>query len=690
MKPRNALFAIAPIALLLLPAGVFLVDESVAEGEVPRNVSVGEVDLSGLSEEDATLAMAAYEHELRTTPAVFTVNESTFQMQPSAIDLDIDEEAAVQTAMAQRRDGGSFSRFWSWIGGFSTPIALPLPATVDDDAVEDHLFAWESAAIPNPAFEGSVSAPEGEVVVQYPRAGERLDVVTSAALVYDAVTTRVRTTTTLRVIESVPVITDSDVDAAAAQVRRAIDSDVTLSNAEIDFAFTFAPADIATAIYTEVHEDPAEIVVLLDEDVVRHILDPERASFELPPVEASYSVNTQNDHVSIVPSRFGTKLDAPGVTAALLAGALGSGSGPFPVADAAPPSFSTEDAEAYGPLTLLAKFTTNTPGTNRVRNIHLIADAVDGVVTLPGKVFSLNELAGRRTEEKGYLEDCAIVAGAILCEGHPANVGGGVSQFATTLYNAGFFACYDDVDHSPHSLYFDRYPEAREATLGFPSPDVKIGNDSQAPFIVKTAYTNRLISVRIYGNNGGRTCDAELSDRSNIREFETKYVADVDNEHGLAPGQEKRTVQGKNGWVVTSTRVITYPDGSVVREPFWWRYEVLNEEITVHPCMVTGAPVNCPEQVPGGLNGQIYGEAASTLAGLGFLVIREDTPVGDPASHDIVISVSPGPETWVNIGGTVTLTVGVYEDPGGGEDPGDGEEGGGGEPPPDEGNGEEP
>jgi vancomycin resistance protein YoaR len=682
VKPRNALFAIVPLALLLLPVGVFWVDESVAEGEVPRNVRVGEVDLSGLSYDDAILAMQAYEHELRTTPASFAVNATTFQMQPSAIELDVDEETAVEAAMAQRRDGGTLSRFWSWLTGFSTPIALPLPATVDDDAVDDHLFAWETAAIPNPAFEGSVSVAEGEVITQYPKAGERLDGDTSARLMYDTVTTRERATTTLRVVESVPVITDSDVDAAAAQVRRAVDSDVTLSNDEIDFVFTFVAANIARAIGTEVHEDPAEIIVLLDEDVIAEILDPARSDFELPPRNATYSVNTSNDSVSIIHSRYGTKLDAPGVTSSLLAAALGSGTGPFPVADADPPSFSTEDAEAYGPLHLEAKFSTNTPGTNRVTNIHIIADAVDGVVTLPGQTFSLNEEAGRRTEEKGYLEDCAIVAGAILCEGHPANIGGGVSQFATTLYNAGFFACYEDVEHRPHSLYFERYPEAREATLGFPNPDVKIRNDSEAPFIIKTAYNSSVVTVRIYGNNGGRTCDAELGERGNIKEFETVYVADVDNEYGLAPGQERRTVSGKNGWTVTSTRVITYADGTVVRQPFWWKYAVLNEEITVHPCMVSGEARNCPIQVPG-LAGQTYGDAAATLAGLGFVVIRSDTAVTDPASHDIVISVSPGPGTWVGVGGSVTLTVGVYEDPGGGD--GDGGDGDGGE----EGGGEE-
>ena len=676
MKPRIALFALVPIALLLLPAGVFWIDESVAEGEVPRNVSVGEVDLSGLSYDDAILTMQAHEQELRTTPATFQVNATSFQLVPTSIDLTVDEVQAVDQAMAQRRDGGILSRFWSWIGGFSKPISLALPATVDDDAVHDQLTGWQLSAIPNPAFEGSVSVIEGEVVAEYPAAGERLDNDRSAVLIRNAVITLDRSNpTTLSVVTSVPVITDSDVDAAAVKVRKAIDSEVTLTNREIEFTVTFLPGDIASAIVTVVHDDTAQIEVLLDEDVVATILDPMRSLFELPPIEATYDVDTGNDRVTIIPSRYGTKLDAPGVTESLLAAALGSGSGVFPVADADPPRFSTEDAEAYGPLKLLSKFTTNTPGTNRVHNIHLIADSVDGVVTFPGGVFSLNAHAGKRTVEKGYLEDCAIVAGEIVCEGHPANIGGGVSQFATTLYNAGFFACLEDAEHRPHSLYFDRYPEAREATLGFPNPDVKIGNNSQAPFVVKTAYNNAVVSVRIYGNTGGLRCDAELSDRSNIEEFETVHVADVENEHGLAPGQELRIVNGKNGFVVTSTRVITHPDGTVERQPFWWRYNVVNEQIAVHRCMISGEPVNCPQQVPS-VAGQTYGDAAATLAGFGFVIIRDDVVVEDPAAHEIVISVSPGVGTWVNQGGSVTVTVGVYTAPEEPEEPAEGGEGG--------------
>ena len=90
--------------------------------------------------------------------------------------------------------------------------------------------------------------------------------------------------------------------------------------------------------------------------------------------------------------------------------------------------------------------------------------------------------------------------------------------------------------------------------------------------------------------------------------------------------------------------------------------------------MVTRQPVSCPAQVPS-VAGMTYDEVASSLAGLGWIVIRNDVTVEDPAAHHIVIAVSPRPGNWVDLGGSVTLTVGVYE--GGGKEEG-GEEAGGG------------
>jgi hypothetical protein len=135
----------------------------------------------------------------------------------------------------------------------------------------------------------------------------------------------------------------------------------------------------------------------------------------------------------------------------------------------------------------------------RVTNIHLIADTVDGAVVAPGETWSLNGYVGQRTEAKGYVSAGAIRGGEMVSE-----VGGGTSQFATTLYNAIFFAGLEDVSHHPHSIYFPRYPLGREATLGWTVPDVVFRNDTDYPVTIDTSYTGTSITVQLIGANGRR------------------------------------------------------------------------------------------------------------------------------------------------------------------------------------------
>lgn len=164
------------------------------------------------------------------------------------------------------------------------------------------------------------------------------------------------------------------------------------------------------------------------------------------------------------------------------------------------------------PRVLVSTFTTSyTPGQDRNTNIQGIADATDGAVVSAGETFSLNGHVGQRTIEKGYVAAPAIIGGEIYCCDHPVNIGGGTSQFATTLYNAIFFGGYEDVYHRPHSIYFSRYPMGREATLGWTGPDVKFRNDTSFPVTIDTSYTSDSLTVDFWGWNEGRIVTAGVS-----------------------------------------------------------------------------------------------------------------------------------------------------------------------------------
>ncbi len=176
-------------------------------------------------------------------------------------------------------------------------------------------------------------------------------------------------------------------------------------------------------------------------------------------------------------------------------GVLGGSAGPFEL------TAKTDDdpltkAWANGSLIVepVGEFTTKHSCCEaRVTNIHRIADLVRGVYLLPGETFSLNEFVGPRTKANGFVFAHAIRQGHLVDE-----VGGGVSQFVTTTFNAAYFAGLDFDEYRSHTIYFSRYPFGREATLGIPHPDLILRNTTEYPILMWNTYTGTTLTVTIY------------------------------------------------------------------------------------------------------------------------------------------------------------------------------------------------
>ncbi len=193
---------------------------------------------------------------------------------------------------------------------------------------------------------------------------------------------------------------------------------------------------------------------------------------------------------------------------------------------------------------LIGTFTTMyEPGQPRVTNIRKMAATVDGTVIAPGAQFSLNGIVGERTTAKGYLPAPFIAEGNKLED----SVGGGVSQFSTTMYNAAYFAGLRIDAHTPHSFYISRYPAGREATLNFGSIDLQWTNDTKTPIFVKTASDETSVTVSLYGHNGGRKVSAVSAPRVS------------------RPG---------GGFAVTITRSVRYPGGDTKKDSYTTTYGV--------------------------------------------------------------------------------------------------------------------
>ena len=208
-----------------------------------------------------------------------------------------------------------------------------------------------------------------------------------------------------------------------------------------------------------------------------------------------------------------------------------------------------------GPTHLVSRFTTyHACCQPRVRNIQLMAREVDDWIVLPWETFDLWEVIGPTTEAEGYVPAPILINGEGYCCDHPLNIGGGTSQFGTTLYNAIYWGAYDEIKHKPHSKYISRYPVGVEATLGYPNLNVVFKNDSWNPIYIRTRYTSSSITVELCANNDGRTVVGWHSGG--------RTTINVTNSGGDDARRVSSSVTGPVPGMVKIQRTITGPEGT--------------------------------------------------------------------------------------------------------------------------------
>jgi vancomycin resistance protein YoaR len=226
----------------------------------------------------------------------------------------------------------------------------------------------------------------------------------------------------------------------------------------------------------------------------------------------------------------------------------------------------------------VSSFTTRHPCCEkRVDNIHRIAELLDGTVVEPGQTVSVNALVGPRTTKNGFVPAPTIEEGEIV-----DSVGGGVSQFATTFFNALFHGGYEIIERQPHTFWFPRYPMGHEATLSWPKPDIIFKNDTEAGLLIKTVRTGTSITVRLYGDNGGRKVRATVSGRKDVVDAPLEILPNPK----LPADEEKVKEPGSVGWSVIVSRELTFADGTKKEERRKVTYKARPRRIEIHPCRI--------------------------------------------------------------------------------------------------------
>ena len=222
--------------------------------------------------------------------------------------------------------------------------------------------------------------------------------------------------------------------------------------------------------------------------------------------------------------------------------------------------------------------TTTTNDSKRNTNIQLSAQAISGKTVLPGEIFSFNGATGERTAAKGYQEAPAISGGQSKDE-----VGGGVCQTSSTLFNAVARADLEIIERNPHAWPSHYIEKGFDATVNWPGLDFKFKNNTEWPIFIIAGYNKKKVTVNIYGMSLGSDVRIDLESelvRTIPKPEGTKYVINT----SLAPGESRKTVTGRQGYEVNTWKVWYQGNRETKREIlFKTTYKAYQETIEYNP-----------------------------------------------------------------------------------------------------------
>ncbi|WP_422647120.1 VanW family protein [Actinoalloteichus caeruleus] len=534
--------AIAVAATIAGLAVLYGVDMAMSSGKVPRGVEVAGVDIGGMDR------MAA-EERLRDEigprlgqPIEVTGGDVTAAIEPDNAGLSMNWSETMQLVGDQPLN--PITRLTSF---FSTTEIAPVP-----QADRDQLASAVSDLAPEfdrEAKEGDIRFEGSEAVPVNPVAGQRLDVDGAVdVLMRDWANGH---SVALPVEVEEVGTTEEGVQLALEEVARpAVSGPLTVTGeganaivepATIGELLTFTPGENGGLD----HEIDREA---LTENLSEQLKDTEEKGQD---AEIVFSGGSPSVKPSVDGRAINWETTLEPLEETILRGADRRLAAHY---EDEPAEVTTEDAENLGVKEVIGEFTTGGFAPDSGQNIKRAAEQVNGAIVKPGDTFSLNGHTGPRQAAQGYVD------AGIIEQGKPGRaVGGGISQFATTLYNAYYFAGLEDVRHQEHSYYISRYPMGREATV-FQNPDgssvidVSFRNNLDHGVAIQTIWTSSDITVRIWGTKQYQV-ESDTGEPFDHKDPETVEVSDPE----CSPSA------GGRGFSVTDTRVIKDLSGQEVR-----------------------------------------------------------------------------------------------------------------------------
>ncbi|SDM94819.1 VanW family protein [Actinomyces ruminicola] len=509
--------------------------------------TVSGVDVSGMTRAQAVAAVDDALGTVLQQPVTLTVDDATDELVPARSGVSVDAAASVD-----RLTGPSLSPVT--LVRRLTGTAVDAVVDVDADALTTALNARLDTLATGVA--DAVVTLDGTIPVLTPGAvGAGLDVAASVDAMADAWPLG-ETTIALASGTAYPAVTDADAqDFIDTVLTPLLSGDITVTAAGTSAADAAAGDAVLTpqalAALTTISATDGTLSAALDADALHDaVVAALGEGIETPATDATWTIDGTPETAAAAkpvyhPSATGTGIDPAALAEAVLAAGTDSdgdrtATAPITVLQ---PEVTTPEEE-WGITEIVGEFSTPYVSQyGRDQNLQRGTEMINGTLVAPGETFSTTDALGPVDLEHGY-----TYAGVVTDGQHTDAMGGGLSQVGTTVFNAGFEAGMDDVEHWPHTYWFTRYPAGREATIWTGVKDVKWRNSTPYAVLVQAWAGDGEVHVRLWSTPYYEVTITE-GEHTNYRPYATV--------HSSGPGCDPYG-GGTQGFDVTVTRTRTH------------------------------------------------------------------------------------------------------------------------------------
>ncbi|WP_139653050.1 VanW family protein [Raoultibacter phocaeensis] len=602
--------AVIAVAIVVFFGTAFGIDLAVNWGKVYPGVTVGEVDLSGKSVEEARdLLESTYAPRLANKEVLIFANEEASEDIEAALakaeNNALAEQQSVDEAKANKvlwtADAASLSATFDAEGLAFRALAVGreeggVVARIDALLFGEHLkptatFDWQAidglaeeidAAIGQVRMNFDILVSDGVARITEGRDGNMVDREALEAELNDAFLSEAgERAVFVAHTEYAPIqISRDEAQRVCDLVNKTISEGATFSYKGT--VWEASASDIGSWVKTRVvgEENAYALEPYLDQSIAKGIvINHLKSTFDGDAIKVTFEiagdeqiVHTETDETIPVAGQAVSDLER----ALFDASSDSAQSGSAPIIEVGekkvPDTMPLSEALENGVISSIATFTTEYTAepSSRQHNIHLGADLLNNsIIKADGGTWSFNDTSGDYNEEAGFQG-----AGAILDDEFVDAIGGGICQVATTVFNAVYDSGFPVVTRHNHSLYIASYPAGRDAAVAYPDLDLVWKNDSPSDVLLAMSYTDTTVTATLYGVNPEYQVETSIGEWQEGEKFKTKTKVD----ENLAPGTSYVKTVGTDGRKISIVRMVKDKNGTILHEDlFSSTYSPINE-----------------------------------------------------------------------------------------------------------------